>query len=103
MIDVVAAESGSHELLEQVGLFVRALRGAETCERPWTIAITDLHEPGRGTVERLVPRRIAEMRVRISRINELVRHLRHALLADERLKQALRVVHIVEAEAALHA
>src|SRR6202035_5403154 len=32
-----------------------------------------------------------------------VRHFRHAVLADHRLQQALRIVHVIEAEAALDA
>ena len=43
------------------------------------------------------------MRPRIERIDGLVRDFRHALLADHRLRQALRIVHIVETEAAFHA
>src|SRR6185312_13318658 len=44
-----------------------------------------------------------EMRPRIRRVNKLVRHLRHAVLADHRLQEALWIVHVVEAEAALDA
>ena len=33
VIDIVGAEAGAHELLEQIGLFVRALGGAEAGER----------------------------------------------------------------------
>src|ERR1700686_2687701 len=40
------------------------------------------------------------MRPRIGRIDGLVRHFRHAVLADHRFEQALRIVHVVEAEAA---
>src|SRR5262245_53553172 len=43
------------------------------------------------------------MRPRIGRIDELVRHLGDAVLADHRLQEALGIVHIVEAEAALDA
>ena len=34
VVDVVAAEAGAHQLLEQVGLFVAALGGAEAGQRP---------------------------------------------------------------------
>ena len=43
------------------------------------------------------------MRPRVRRVDELVRHLRHAVLADHRLQQALRIGDVVEAEAALDA
>ena len=103
MIDVVGAEAGAHQLLEQIGLFVRALGRAEAGQRIGAVAVADFLEAGGGAVERLFPGRLAEMRPRIRRIDELVRHLRHAVLADHRLQQALRIVHVVEAEAALHA
>ena len=43
------------------------------------------------------------MRPRIGRVDEFVRNLRHAVLADHRLQEPLRIVHVVEAEAALDA
>ncbi len=43
------------------------------------------------------------MRPRIGRVDDLVRNFRYALLADHRLRQALRIADIVEAEAALNA
>src|SRR6185437_12893047 len=45
----------------------------------------------------------AEMRPRIGRVDLFVRHFRHAVLADHRLGQALRIADVVEAEAAFHA
>ncbi len=103
VIDIVGAEAGANKLLEQIGLFVRALGRAEAGQRIGTVAVADFLQAARGAVERLFPGRLAEMRPRVGRIDELVRHLRHAVLADHRLQQALRIVHVVEAEAALHA
>ena len=103
MVDVVVAEPGAHELLEQIRLLVRAFRGPEAGERPMPVAIADLLEARGRTLERLVPARLPEMRPRVGRIDLLVHLLRHALLADQRLFQALRVVDIVEPKPALHA
>ena len=41
VVDVVRAEAGAHELLEQIGLFVRAFRRAEAGERLRTIAVAN--------------------------------------------------------------
>ena len=92
VIDVVGAEAGAHQLLEQIGLFVRALGRAEAGERLRAVAVADFLQAAGGAVERLLPGRLAEMRPRVRRIDELVRHLRHAVLADHRLQQALRIV-----------
>src|SRR5262245_24547636 len=102
VIDVVGAESGAHQLLENISFFVRALGGAEACQRLRAVTITDFLESGGSFVESFLPGRFSEMRPRIHRIYEFVRHLRHALLADHGLGKPLRVVHVVEPEAALH-
>ena len=103
MVDVVGSEAGSHQLLEQIGLFVRALRGAETGERLRAITVADLHQPRGCAIERLLPRRRAEMRPRIGRIDQIVGRFPDAVLADHRLGQALWIADVVESEAALHA
>ena len=71
VIDVVGAEAGAHQLLEQVGLFVRALGRAETGQRLRAVAVADFLQAGRGAVERLVPGRFAEMRPRIGRVDRI--------------------------------
>src|SRR5262245_64065208 len=101
VIDVVGAEAGAHQLLEEISLLVRALGRAEARERLRTVAVANCLEAAGGAVKRLLPGRLAEMRPRIGGIDELVRHLGDAVLADHRLREALRIVHIVEAEAAL--
>src|SRR5262249_12012749 len=77
--------------------------GAEARERLRTVAIAYFLETRRCLIKRLFPGRFAEMRPRVQRVDEFVRHLGHAFLPDHWLRKALRIVHIVEAEAALHA
>ena len=103
MIDVVGAEPGAHQLLKQIRLLVGALGGAEAGERLRAVAIANFLQAGGGAVEGLVPGRLAEMRPGIGRIDGVVRVLGHAVLANQRMVQAMGMVHIVEAEAALHA
>ena len=103
VIDIVGAEAGAHQLLEQIGLFVRALGRAEAGERARPVAVADFLQAGGGAVERLFPGRFAEMRERIGRIDQIVGGLGDAVLADQRLHQPLRIADIVEAEAALDA
>src|SRR5438477_27671 len=62
VIDVVGAEAGAHQLLEQVGLFVRSLGRTETGQRLDALFITDLDESPGGDVERFFPGGFAEMR-----------------------------------------
>ena len=102
MVDIVAAEAGAHQLLEQVGLLVRALGRAEPGQRAPAVAVADAHQARGGAVERLVPGRLAEMRKGVGRIDiDVV--LRDAVLADQRLRQPVGVVDVVEAEPALDA
>ena len=103
MVDIVGAEAGAHQLLEQIGLLVRAFRGAEAGERARAVAVADFHQALGGAVERLLPGRRAEMRPRIGRIDQIVGGLGDAVLAHQRLRQPMRMAHIVEAEAALDA
>ena len=103
MVDIVGAEAGAHQLLEEIGLLVRAFGRAEAGEPLGSVAVADFLQSGSGAVERFVPGRFAEMRPRVRRVDPLVRNLRHAIPADHRLQQTFRVVHVVEAETALHA
>ncbi len=103
MIDIVGAEAGAHQLLEEIGLLVGALGGAEAGERFAAMLVADALQARCGAVERLFPAGAAEMRPGIGRIDLVMRVLGDALLADERMHQAMRVMHVVEAEAALDA
>ena len=60
MIDVVAAEAGAHELLEEVGLFVAALGGAEAGQRLEAVRVAQALELAGGEVECFVPGCFAE-------------------------------------------
>ena len=103
MVDIVGAEAGANQLLEQIGLLVRAFRRAEAGERARAVAVADFHQALGGAVERLLPGRRAEMRPWIGRIDQIVGGLGDAVLAHQRLRQAMRMAHVVEAEAALDA
>src|SRR5206468_498954 len=94
---------GADQLLKQIRFFVRAFGRAEARECIAAIAVADFLQAVRRAVERLFPGGLAEMRPRVRGVDEFVRYLRHALFPDHRLEQALRVGHIVEAEAALDA
>ena len=72
VVDIVGAEAGAHQLLEQIGLFVRALGRAEAGERARTVAVADFLQARGGAVERLLPGRLAEMRPRVGRIDQIV-------------------------------
>src|SRR5262249_2673104 len=91
------------ELLEEISLLVRSLGRAEAGERLGAVAIADRLEPGGGAVERLLPAGGAEMRPGIGGIDRVVGVLGDAILADERLREPMRMGHVVEAEAALDA
>src|SRR5580704_8990982 len=103
VVDVVGAETGAHQFLEKVSLLVRTFGRAKAGQRIGAVAVANLDEAGSSTIERLLPGRLAKVRPRVRRVDELVWHLGHAVLADHRLQQALRIGDIVEAEAALDA
>src|SRR6185312_8060806 len=67
------------------------------------VPITDFFEARGRAIERLFPRRWAEMRPWIARIDHLMRDLRHAVFSDHRPRQAIRIGDVVEAEPALDA
>src|SRR4051812_12186946 len=103
VIDIVGAEPGAHELLEQICLFIRAFGGAEAGERTGAVAITNLYEACGRALHRLVPGRRAEMRPWIGGVDEIIGGLADAVLANHGLRQALRIGDVVKAEAALDA
>ena len=103
VVDIVGAEAGAHQLLEQIGLFVRALGRAEAGQRARAVAVADFLQAGSGALHRLFPGGFAEMRERVGRIDQIVGGFADAVLAHQRLHQALRIADIVEAEAAFDA
>jgi hypothetical protein len=58
MVDIVAAEAGAHELLKQIGFFVRTLGRTETGKRALAVPVADALEAGGGAVERFLPARL---------------------------------------------
>ncbi len=103
VIDIVGAEAGAHQFLEQVGLFVRAFGGAETRQRTGAVLVADMLQSRGGTLQRFLPGCGPEMGPGIARIDGIVDVLGNAISADHRLGEALRIVDIVEPEPAFHA
>ena len=101
VIDIVGAEAGADQLLEQIGLFVGAFGRAEAGDGLAAMGLGDPGEARGGKVQRLVPARFAEMGIGIGGID--IHAFGEAGLADQRRHQPLRIGHIVEAEAALDA
>ncbi len=101
VVDVVGSKARAHQLLEQVGLLVRALGRAESGERVAAPGVANAPQALRRAVERLLPGGLAEMREGIGGVDVDV-VLAHAIAPDERHGQPVGVVDVVEAEAALH-
>ena len=60
VVDVVGAEAGAHQFLEQVRLFVGAFGGAETGQRPLAVRIANLTESLGRDIQRFFPGGLAE-------------------------------------------
>ena len=103
VIDVVAAETGAHQFLEQIRFFVGALGRAETGERGFALGVADFFQLARRQIQRFFPRRFAEIFQRMRRVHGEVGVLGHARLADQRLGQPLFMMHIVKAVTAFDA
>ena len=117
VVDVVGAEAGPDQLLEEVGLLVGALRRSEAGDRAGTVAVVDRLEPGGGEIECLVPGRLAEVRHDLVVVDDAPGALAPAALAldvgrerglrirdpDQRRGQALFGGGVVPAIAALDA
>src|SRR6185295_6322271 len=77
--------------------------GAEARERI-AVLVADLAQGAGRRLERLLPARLTEHRRPVTRIDRAeIRRFRHARPADQRLRQPLRVMRVVEAEASLDA
>ena len=103
MIDIVRAEAGAHQLLEQVGLLVGALGRAEAGERVRSLVVADAAQAARGALQCLLPARFPEIFERVRRVHDDVGRFRRIVAPDQRSGQPLRAVGVVEAEAALDA
>ena len=117
VVDVVGAEARADQLLEEVGLLVGALRRAEAGDRPRAVLAVDGLQAAGRQVERLLPRRLAEVRHDLVVVDDPARPLAPAALAahvgaeralrvgdaDQRRREALRRGGVVPAVAALDA
>src|SRR5690606_6602488 len=103
VIDVVRAKAGPHQLLEQVGFLVAALRRSEAGERRRTVRVAEADQAPAGEIERFLPRGLAELVAPVGGNPPEARLLRGAGLAHQRDPQALATGRVVEAEAPLDA
>ena len=104
VVDVVAAEAGAHQLLEQVGLFVAALGRAEAGERLLAVRVANPRAACRRRSRAPLPTSLrGTRRMTRSRVHHEVAALRRVGAPDQRLGQPLRMVRVVEAVAALDA
>src|SRR5262249_23581776 len=103
VIDVVRAEAGADQFLEQIRLFVRSLCGAETRERAFPVSIANITKTARRQLECLFPSRFAKHLVPLLRIDDEVLVLRHTGLADQRPGEAMAMLDVVESVTTLDA
>jgi hypothetical protein len=103
VVDVVRSEPGAYELLEEVGLFVRAFRRAEARERPLPVLVANPAQTTGRHIERFVPGRLLEHVVPVLRVDGEILVLRHTWLPQERRRETMAMLNVVEAVAAFHA
>ena len=104
VVDVVAAEPGADQLLEQVRLLVRPLRRAEPGQGPAAVARRgSARRPAAATSSASSQVAVAEVGRRVGRVDPVVGVLGHAGLADQGGRQPVRVVDVVEPEPPLDA
>src|SRR5205814_4052293 len=101
VVDVVGPESGAYELLKEIRLFVGPFRGAEAGKRPFPVRVARLAQPSRRDVERFLPANLAEDLPPFLGIDDEVLVLRNARFANQRLRQAMPVLDVVESVAPL--
>ena len=103
MVDVIRPEACAYQLLEQVGLFVGALGGAEARKRLGAVIVPDFDEPLGCHIQRFFPSGFAEVRPRIGWIDLVIGVLGPVRQPDQRFCQAVRMMNVVEAETPLDA
>src|SRR3546814_2191428 len=74
VVHVVGAEGGADQLLEEIGLLVRALGRAEAGKALGAVRLIDLVEAAGSLLQRLLPGRLAEVRPGIHRIDRSEEH-----------------------------
>src|SRR5689334_6936942 len=103
VIDVVRTEAGPNQFLEKIGLFVRALGGAEAGQSSLAILIANVTKSLRSHVQRFFPCCLAEDLAPVIGIDHEVLVLGHAGLSDQRFGKAMFVLNVVESVTALDA
>src|SRR5271163_4152029 len=88
-VDIIGAEYGAYEFLNEIGFFVRAARGGDAADRVLAIGRLNALEFGGGVGDRFFPGNF------FPRIADLG--------ADHRFQNTLAVRRVTEGEAALHA
>ena len=83
VINVVGAETGAHQLLEQPGFFVGALGTAETGERIRSVLCFKLGQSPCRQIQRFFPTCLPEVRQRIGRIKIGIEPFGDALPANQ--------------------
>ncbi len=117
VIDVVGLKRDPDQLLKEVRLLVRALRGAKSGQRRAASSLADPEQTAGHQLQRLVPAGFAKMRQDLPIVDETTgplapllpdrtrqRPLRIGLLAaDQRLGQAVAVARVIKTVATLDA
>src|SRR5690625_3051919 len=103
VVDVVGAETLAHQLLEEVGLFIGTLGRAEAGQTVASIALEDVLETLRREIQSFLPGGLPEVGPGIVGLHPVVPPLGRVGPTNEGHGQALGAVHIVPAEATLHA
>ena len=88
VIDIVGAEAGADQLLEDVGFLVGTLGRTETGQRIAAMGVPDVTQALRCKLQCLFPARFPEVGERVERVH--VDALLKPWLADQRLGQPLR-------------
>ena len=103
VIHVVAAKAGAHQFLEQVGLFVAAFGRAKTGQRFAAVPVLQIFQAASGHRQRLFPSGGPEHFGPLVGAARDVQVFAHPRLANQGLRQALRMVGVVKAKAPLDA
>ena len=103
VVDVITAETGAHQFLEQVGFFVGTLGGTKTRQCLAAQPVADIAQAAGGFFQCFFPGRFAENAGIIRRVDIRRYCFGGIVAADQWFGQALAVMYIVEAITALDA
>ena len=96
VVDVIGAETGTNQLLEQIRLFVAALGTAETSQCVLAVGIANPHQRVAGQIERLFPRGFTKNFAPVFGIEFEIRGFSDTGLANQGLGQALLMMCVVK-------